>query len=81
MTSSSPNHLQQLEGSLEQFVENVRQLGIVVADFQPQGQPALNQKITTLVSLMQDIAAVRPHVEDIQVPLEVRYISYCPRSS
>ncbi|XP_003737748.1 mediator of RNA polymerase II transcription subunit 10 [Galendromus occidentalis] len=71
MTSSSPNYLQQLEASLELFIENVRQLGIVVADFQPQGQPALNQKITTLVSLMQDISAVRPHVEDIQVPLEV----------
>ncbi|XP_022648299.1 mediator of RNA polymerase II transcription subunit 10-like [Varroa jacobsoni] len=70
-STGSPNHLQQLESTLESFVENVRQLGIVVADFQPQGQPALNQKITTLVGLMQDIERVRPHVEDIQVPLEV----------
>lgn len=34
-----------LEGKLELFIENVRQLGIVVSDFQPQGQTVLNQKM------------------------------------
>ena len=37
--------LDQLESKLESFIENVRQLGIIVSDFQPQGQPILNQKM------------------------------------
>jgi len=34
-----------LEQQLEMFIENTRQLGIIVGDFQPQGQPVLNQKL------------------------------------
>jgi len=34
-----------LEEHLERFIENTRQLGIIVSDFQPQGQNALNQKL------------------------------------
>jgi len=34
-----------LEQHLELFIENTRQLGIIVADFQPQGQSVLNQKM------------------------------------
>ena len=34
-----------LEEQLERFIENTRQLGIIVSDFQPQGQNALNQKL------------------------------------
>lgn len=41
--SSSP--LDSLENQLENLVESVRQLGIIVSDFQPQGQPALNSKL------------------------------------
>lgn len=37
--------LDTLENKLESFIENVRQLGIIVSDFQPQGQPILNQKM------------------------------------
>lgn len=37
--------LDALESKLESFIENVRQLGIIVSDFQPQGQPILNQKM------------------------------------
>lgn len=37
--------LEQLEQSLEQFVENIRQIKIIVSDFQPQGQNVLNQKM------------------------------------
>ncbi|KAJ8302696.1 hypothetical protein KUTeg_019092 [Tegillarca granosa] len=33
-----------LEQQLELFIENTRQLGIIVSDFQPQGQNVLNQK-------------------------------------
>lgn len=41
--SSSP--LENLETQLEMFIENVRQVRIIVSDFQPQGQNVLNQKM------------------------------------
>lgn len=34
-----------LEEHLEKFVENIRQLGIIVSDFQPSSQAGLNQKL------------------------------------
>lgn len=34
-----------LEQQLEMFIENTRQMGIIVEDFQPQGQNVLNQKM------------------------------------
>jgi mediator of RNA polymerase II transcription subunit 10 len=37
--------LEQLEQNLEQFIENIRQIKIIVTDFQPQGQNVLNQKM------------------------------------
>lgn len=40
---SSP--LENLETQLEMFIENVRQIRIIVSDFQPQGQSVLNQKM------------------------------------
>ena len=40
------SNVDQLESQLELFVETVRQLGIIVSDFQPQsGQAVLNQKM------------------------------------
>lgn len=39
------NQLDSLETSLEMFIENVRQIRIIVSDFQPQGQNVLNQKM------------------------------------
>lgn len=44
-SSSSSSPLEDLETQLEMFVENVRQIRIIVADFQPQGQTVLNQKM------------------------------------
>jgi len=63
--------LEVLETNLELFIENVRQLGIIVSDFQPQGQTALNQKINQIVTHMQEVDKCKPLVQDIQVPLEV----------
>lgn len=37
--------LENLETQLEMFIENVRQIRIIVSDFQPQGQNVLNQKM------------------------------------
>jgi hypothetical protein len=37
--------LENLETQLELFIENVRQIRIIVGDFQPQGQNVLNQKM------------------------------------
>ncbi|GBM47328.1 Mediator of RNA polymerase II transcription subunit 10 [Araneus ventricosus] len=63
--------LENLEGNLELFIENVRQLGIIVSDFQPQGQTILNQKIAQMVTYMQEIDKCKNQVQDLQVPLEV----------
>lgn len=37
--------LENLETQLELFIENVRQVRIIVSDFQPQGHNVLNQKM------------------------------------
>ncbi|GFQ68178.1 mediator of RNA polymerase II transcription subunit 10 [Trichonephila clavata] len=65
------SQLENLEGNLELFIENVRQLGIIVSDFQPQGQTILNQKIAQMVTHMQEIDKCKNQVQDLQVPLEV----------
>ncbi len=67
----SNNVLDNLEQQLERSIENVRQIQIIVSDFQPQGQPALNQKLQTIVKDLQEVEKIRPKVSDIQVPLEV----------
>jgi len=63
--------LEELEAHLEMFIENVRQMGILVSDFQPTGQTVLNQKITTLVTEMQEIDKLKHQVQDVHVPMEV----------
>lgn len=68
---STTNVLDTLEQQLERSIENVRQIQIIVSDFQPQGQPGLNQKLQTVVKDLADIDKIRPKVADIKVPLEV----------
>nr|XP_009858943.1 mediator of RNA polymerase II transcription subunit 10-like [Ciona intestinalis] len=63
--------LEVLEACLEQFIENVRQLGVIVTDFQPQGQEVLNQKINSTITCLKDIENCKASVSDIHVPLEV----------
>ncbi|XP_008182011.1 mediator of RNA polymerase II transcription subunit 10 isoform X2 [Acyrthosiphon pisum] len=70
-SSSSSSPLEDLETQLEMFVENVRQIRIIVADFQPQGQTVLNQKIQNAVTGLQEINKLKSNVQDIHVPLEV----------
>ncbi|XP_052229303.1 mediator of RNA polymerase II transcription subunit 10-like [Dreissena polymorpha] len=60
-----------LEEQLERFIENARQLGIIVSDFQPQGQNALNSKLQTMIQGMQEIDKLKTHMQDIHVPLDV----------
>ncbi|XP_053570554.1 mediator of RNA polymerase II transcription subunit 10 isoform X1 [Bombina bombina] len=60
-----------LEEHLEKFVENIRQLGIIVSDFQPSSQTGLNQKLNFMVTGLQDIDKCRAQLHDISVPLEV----------
>ncbi|KAL5022638.1 hypothetical protein ScPMuIL_001793 [Solemya velum] len=60
-----------LEQQLEMFIENTRQLGIIVSDFQPQGQNVLNQKLQTMTLGMQEIEKMKSLVQDVNVPLEV----------
>lgn len=42
---STSSALENLETQLETFIENVRQVRIIVSDFQPQGHQVLNQKM------------------------------------
>lgn len=64
--------MEQLESQIEILVENVRQLGIIVSDFQPQtGQPVLNQKINQVVSSLKDIDRLKDSIENVQLPREV----------
>jgi len=69
MSNSPP--LEQLEQTLERAIENVRQVRIVVSDFQPQGQPGLNQKLQQICRDLGEIDKLRSSVSDIQVPLDV----------
>uniref|UniRef100_A0A182QUI5 Mediator of RNA polymerase II transcription subunit 10 n=1 Tax=Anopheles farauti TaxID=69004 RepID=A0A182QUI5_9DIPT len=62
--------LENLENHLEMFIENVRQIRIIVSDFQPQGQNVLNQKIQSLVTGLQEIDKLKNQI-DVNVPLEV----------
>ena len=62
---------EQLEDNLEQFIETVRQLGIIVSDFQPQGQAVLYQKINSLVTNLKDIENCKTSLSDVYIPLEV----------
>ena len=62
---------EQLEDNLEQFIETVRQLGIIVSDFQPQGQNVLYQKINSLVNNLKDIESCKSALSDVYIPLEV----------
>ena len=57
MSNSLP--LEQLEQQLERAIENVRQVRIVVSDFQPQGQPGLNQKLQQIVRDLGEIDKLR----------------------
>ena len=42
--------LRPLRISLEEGIENLRQIQIVVSDFQQQGQPVLDQKLQNIVT-------------------------------
>lgn len=50
MDNSNP--LKCLEYHLESSIENIRQMEIMIADFQPQGQNALNQKLWVSMKLV-----------------------------
>merc|ERR1712106_41004 len=63
--------VEELEKLLETFVENTRQLGITVNDFQPSSQAVLNQKINFLVTGLQDIDRAKGSVQRVVIPTEV----------
>ena len=71
---SALNPLEELEQNLERSIENVRQIRIVVSDFQPQGQPGLNQKLQQIVKDLQEIDKLRPKVQDIQVIVGMKLV-------
>ena len=63
--------MEQLESQIEIFVENVRQLGIIVTDFNQNGQPVLNQKINQVVSSLKEIDRSKESIQNVQLPIEV----------
>ncbi|XP_037085093.1 LOW QUALITY PROTEIN: mediator of RNA polymerase II transcription subunit 10-like [Pollicipes pollicipes] len=63
--------LEKLETQLEMFTENVRQLGIIVSDFQATGSRCLQSKNVSFVHGLQEIDKLKNEVQDVQVPLEV----------
>lgn len=64
--------MEQLESQIEEFVENVRQLGIIVTDFQAQnGQATLNHKINQVVSSLKEIDRRKDTIQNVQLPIEV----------
>ncbi|XP_018336790.1 mediator of RNA polymerase II transcription subunit 10-like isoform X1 [Agrilus planipennis] len=67
----SMTSLENLETQLELFIENVRQIHIIVSDFQPQSQTVLNQKLQSLVHGLQEVDKLKSQVQDVHVPLEV----------
>ena len=62
---------EQLETNIEAFIENCRQVGIMVSDFQPGAQGALNTKLNDMISQMQEIDKVKSQVSDVYVPPEI----------
>lgn len=58
MSNNTSSTLDNLEEHLERSIENVRQIQIIVSDFQPQGQPGLNQKLQQIVKDLQEVEKV-----------------------
>jgi len=68
---SDNSGVEELEKQLESFVENTRQLGITVNDFQSNSQAVLNQKVNTLVTGLKEIDQLKRSVGGIVIPVEV----------
>ena len=60
-----------LESNLEILIETSRTLGIMVTDFQPQNQKALNDKIQTLTMCLKELTNIKDNFNDVMVPTEV----------
>jgi len=70
--STGPNDpFDVLEQNLEVFIENVREVGIMVGDFQPQTQQGLNSKIESLILGLKGVDATKNSMTDVVVPLDV----------
>ena len=48
-----------LEANLELFIENTRHMGIIVGEFQPNGQTVLNQKLYVVNILISYLFVVK----------------------
>lgn len=68
---SESSKLEKLEKTLESFQENIRQMGVICADFTVNGQEALNTRIHTVVSGLQEINSMRNEFEEYKVPIEL----------
>ncbi len=62
---------EQLEQTLELFIENSRHLCVLASDFQANSQPVLNQKIHTLVSGLQELDSAKDQFKEVSIPFEL----------
>ncbi|XP_004209439.1 mediator of RNA polymerase II transcription subunit 10 [Hydra vulgaris] len=67
----SSDKYDELQQSIEEFIESSRQIGIMVSDFQPGCQDFLNSKINSLIESMQSIEKSKKMVADVEVPLDI----------
>ena len=71
MSTGPTDPFELLEQNLEVFIENVREVGIMVGDFQPQTQQGLNSKIESLVLGLKTVDQLKGSMGDVVVPLDV----------
>ncbi|XP_011501311.1 PREDICTED: mediator of RNA polymerase II transcription subunit 10 [Ceratosolen solmsi marchali] len=68
---TSRQNSEKLVNQMETFIENVRQINIMVCNFQPQAQHILNRKIQNIVTDLQVINNLKDSVKDMRIPVEV----------
>jgi mediator of RNA polymerase II transcription subunit 10 len=64
MSAGPTDPFELLEQNLEVFIENVREVGIMVGDFQPQTQQGLNSKIESLVLGLKTVDQLKSSMTD-----------------
>jgi mediator of RNA polymerase II transcription subunit 10 len=63
--------LANLEQSLEAFQENARQMAVITSNFQSNSQDALNHKLHSLITGLQELDSTKHSFHDIPVPIEL----------
>eukprot|EP01135_Chromosphaera_perkinsii_P003009 Nk52_evm31s232 gene=Nk52_evmTU31s232 len=68
--ATDPKVFSDITHKLESYIETLRQIGIIVADFQPDSQNVLFSKLNGLVDQMNDLDGVKNKV-DVDIPMHI----------